>query len=332
MAKKSSQGDSQTPHPVLGEQFSPWSKDQKGEGKAFAIYETVETIKLDGKTIELKKPRIDFQFHDKSIEKPIYSLRMARPLVGLGLLEAVPEEQLLALKKAPCKKNVNNTFNFIKDPITGMKKIGRFGWKASKVSVQHQNAAALQMDMGVSNDLFPQGKCPPGTAAKTCKNPKKLASKDLENITVYMQSLGVPGRIHPRGSSTLRGEKIFMEIHCNACHTPTLYTDQSHPLVELRGQAIHPFTDLMIHDLGPHMGDNRSEGEAKGSQWRTSPLWGLGHGKYVNKDAGFLHDGRAKDLTEAILWHGGEALFSKKRFIALTSQERKDLISFLNSL
>ena len=280
-----------------------------------------------------------------------FSARIAPQLVGNGLLDAVAETTILEWAE---QDNVDANDNgitgrasLVTDPETGDVRLGRFGYKASAFSVKHQVASALNTDMGVMTSMKPSPDC--GSAQTDCgASGSELGDEQLGDLVKYISLLGVGAR---RDYDNTTGENLFTQIGCADCHRPTMTTSDYHPLAELRSQTIHPYTDMLLHDMGEGLADNLGEGIATGAEWRTTPLWGLGHTINVmlgdakaNDDIsragdvndvnriGFLHDGRARTINEAILWHGGEANASKLGFEALTVQEQDAVLEFLNSL
>jgi CxxC motif-containing protein (DUF1111 family) len=213
--------------------------------------------------------------------------------------------------------------------------LGRFGWKANQPSVRQQVAGAFAGDMGITTSLFPAEECTetqePCRAAPSGGAPE-ISDEDLDKVVLYASSLAVPALRDPEDAEVARGARIFGVIGCAACHTSTLVTG-SHPTIPaLSGQTIHPYTDVLLHDMGAGLADGRPDFEASGSEWRTPPLWGIGLVPTVNRHAYYLHDGRARGVTEAILWHGGEGQASRDRFAALSSDARAALLRFLESL
>ncbi len=162
----------------------------------------------------------------------------------------------------------------------------------------------------------------------------------------YIQLLGVPPQRDYNSGSVANGKTVFTNIGCAGCHTPSFTTSPNHPLAELRSQTISPYTDMLLHDMGPGLADTLGEGLASGAEWRTAPLWGLGLNACVTGGMtvapqgqevcipvhSYLHDGRARTIDEAILWHGGEGEAAKNAYVSLTSAQRTDLLNFLNSL
>jgi CxxC motif-containing protein (DUF1111 family) len=283
----------------------------------------------------------------------VFSLRAAQPLLGAGLLEAVPESDILARAHAtPDEDGVKGQANYVFDPESGAVRLGRFGWKAGKISLRHQAAAALLQDMSVTTPVYPTRDCLAGPAQCTAaKAQPGLAESDLQTISRYLELLAVPAQRSlasgfPKGVAPLAdldvdpakvaaGAKVFQTMRCTSCHVDTMKTGAGHPLAELRSQTIKPYTDLLLHDMGPGLADTYVEGSASGNLWRTSPLWGIGYTDRVMGTAGkvgYLHDGRARTLTEAVMWHGGEAAKAQQRFVALSATDRAALLAFLQSL
>ena len=312
-------------------------------------FETRSVKLADGTMVELRKPTLAF-------EGPVpdtVSLRAAQPMVGTGLLEAIPEADILArARSTPDADGVKGQPNYVFDPESGAVRLGRFGWKASKATLRHQTAAALLLDMAVTSPVFPNRSCgtdPAGCASAGAQ--KGISEADLQSISRYLALVGVPAQRSvssgfPKGVTPLdehrfdslqvsSGAKVFEGMKCAACHTAEMKTGPGHLFAELRNQTIRPYTNMLLHDMGPGLADKFVEGQAKGSMWRTAPLWGIGYTEKVmgnNAKVGYLHDGRARNLTEAILWHGGEADRSRQRFEALSKTDREALLAFLKSL
>ena len=308
------------------------------------------TAKLaDGSIVELRQPTLAF---DGPVPDAV-SLRMAQPMIGTGLLEALSEADILArVRTTPDADGVKGTANFVFDPETGAVRLGRFGWKASKATLRHQSAAALLLDMAVTSPVYPNRSCgsdPAGCA--TAPAQKGISEADLQAISRYLALVGVPAQRSvssgfPKGVAPLdalnadpvkigAGAKVFMGMKCASCHTAEMKTGNGHLLAELRNQTIHPYTDLLLHDMGAKLADKLVEGQASGGMWRTAPLWGIGYTEKVmgnSAKVGYLHDGRARNLSEAIMWHGGEAEVAKQRFQNLSAADRDALLTFLKSL
>jgi CxxC motif-containing protein (DUF1111 family) len=320
-----------------------------GNAVRVAGFDTQTTALADGTTVELRKPRLAFDGPTPAIT----SLRAAQPMIGAGLLEAVSEADILArARTTPDQDGVMGKANFVFDPETGNVRLGRFGWKAGKFSLRHQAASALLNDMSVTSPVYPSRTCLAGPATcKTAPSEAGLTDADLVKITQYLQLLAVPAQRSlvsgfPRGVAPLKdldvnptlvaqGANLFTSMRCSSCHVTEMRTGSNHQMDELRNQTIKPYTDLLLHDMGTGLADTYTEGRATGSLWRTAPLWGIGYTERVMGDAskvGYLHDGRARNLTEAVMWHGGEALAARNRFALLSTADRQALLAFLKSL
>lgn len=266
------------------------------------------------------------------------SPRIAPSVFGVGLLEAVPEATVL--EHADPADDDGDGISGRPNRVAGERgsggglALGRFGWKANVATVKQQNAGAFTGDIGITSPTFREENCPPGQRA--CARSRaggrpEIDEHTLERVTFYTRTLAVPARRDVGAQATDAGEKTFEQIGCGSCHLPQLKTGAS-DVAALRDQLIRPYTDLLLHDMGPALADGRPDGLATGSEWRTAPLWGIGLVSIVNRHTRFLHDGRARGLAEAILWHGGEARASRERFRALPAHERRDLVAFLESL
>ena len=262
-----------------------------------------------------------------------FSARIAPQLVGMGLLEAIVEADIEALAD-PNDTNgdgISGRMQLVTDTETGQSRIGRFGWKAIQPTVRQQVAAAFNTDMGVMTSVFPDPDC--GSAQTGCgSSGSEISDTHLDNLTAYVALLGVSARRDLADAEALQGEALFASAGCSGCHTDTFQTSPYHPHAELRDQTIHPYTDLLLHDMGPGLASTLVEGNASGAEWRTAPLWNIGLTVGVSGGEAYLHDGRARNLSEAILWHGGEAEASKQAFAGMTQSEKDALIAFLKTL
>lgn len=289
----------------------------------------------DGSPYELLKPRLIFRIPGIKQRSVAYSLRMTPTVMGVGLLEAVADDTLLALAD-PLDRDgdgISGRVNLVPNLRSGILEIGRFGFRASHPTVEQQSAAAAFFDTGLTNPLLPS---PSGDA--------EMSSEELDRLVAYQKLAGVIPAIDQDNPDVMAGKELFQSIGCDNCHTVTLVTGRN--LVaggtlatdktiepELANQTFHPFTDLLLHDMGPGLADNRPEFTATGSEWRTTPLWGIRYAEGPpNANPRFLHDGRARTLEEAILWHGGEAREVKHAFMTLEKSQREQLIAFLRSL
>jgi CxxC motif-containing protein (DUF1111 family) len=258
------------------------------------------------------------------------SLRIAPPLLGMGLLEAVPETTITARADPEDADGdgISGRAHWLPGP-DGQRRLGRFGWKAISPSVREQSAAAYGEDMGPTTPFSADSDLDAvGLLAD-------ISNQDLDLVTFYSQTLGAPRTGQPARSTLVRrGQKLFGQLGCGACHVPTLKTGPAPQAVvgALRDQTIWPYTDLLLHDMGPGLDDGVAELGAASREWRTAPLWGIGLTGKVNPGGTFLHDGRARSLEEAILWHGGEAARSRDRYLALAPGQRRALQRWLQQL
>jgi CxxC motif-containing protein (DUF1111 family) len=267
----------------------------------------------------------------------LFSPRVAPAVFGLGLLESISEEAILAQadESDVDKDGVSGKPNYVWDFTENKRVLGRFGWKANQPNLRQQNAGAFNGDMGLTTPIFSDPDCT--DSQLDCQNSPnggepEITSEMLDFVTSYVKSLGVPARRNWDDEQVLEGKGLFLEANCQACHTPKYELSSIDDLPEYGTQTIRPFTDLLLHDMGEGLSDKRPDFEATGNEWRTPPLWGIGLVETVNNHTNFLHDGRARNLTEAILWHGGEGENSKQAFLQMNESERKAVLAFLESL
>jgi CxxC motif-containing protein (DUF1111 family) len=264
------------------------------------------------------------------------SPRIAPPVIGMGLLEAVPQEEILGRADAndADRDGISGRPNTVVDPVTGATAVGRLGWKANVASVAQQTAGAFLGDIGVTSPVLPDQDC---TAVETaCQaaisgGTPEVDEQTFDAVVFYTRVVAVPQRRPAQADADADGARLFLASGCASCHTPTLTTGST-DIAALSDQVIHPYTDLLLHDMGDGLADGRPDGDATGSEWRTAPLWGIGLTDTVNHHTRFLHDGRARSLTEAILWHGGEGERSAQAFRAMTTDQRDALLAYLESL
>ena len=301
-------------------------------------WEEHEIAYADGLRVRLRKPRLrlDALAFGALPVGTMTSLRIAQPLLGLGLLEAVPERTLHELAARQKTQGLNGRVNMVRDAVNARASVGRFGWKAGQPSLRQQIAVASLEDMGLTSRLYRAQNCPSVQtlcAAQTPGNDPELVSTDWDELELWSRALAVPMQRDADDPEVKRGARLFAEAKCALCHVPELRTAETFPpLPQLAGRIIRPYTDLLLHDMGDGLADGRSEFLAGGRDWRTPPLWGIGLAETVNGGTALLHDGRARTLEEAILWHGGEAELSREAFRAMDKADRAALVRFLNSI
>jgi CxxC motif-containing protein (DUF1111 family) len=309
--------------PNVGEQLLDRTVKGKTRYGIDLEWRTVNGSYPDGTKYELRKPRLKFVIGNKQQRAFAYSLRMTPPVIGPGLLEAIPDS-LISSWADPEDSNgdgISGRMQYVPSRRTGTFEIGRFGFKASHPSLEQQSAAAAFNDMGLVNPLFPKD-----------DKPFELSDLDLFKLSIYQQLAGVPAARNQSDIDIIRGKNLFLAVGCESCHKTNVVTG-SHQYSNLSNQTIHPFTDLLLHDMGPELANKRAEFQASGSEWRTTPLWGLGFTQTLSAvEARYLHDGRARTIEEAILWHGGEGDTARQNFKNLPSADRASLLKFLSSL
>lgn len=308
------------------------------EAKVEVTWEYAPFTFPDGEEITLRKPR--FQVIQPYMPFPAHaeiSPRLARPLVGMGLIEAIEEESIMshADPSDADGDGISGRPNWVYDFVNAKKNVlGRIGWKASVPDIKGQIARALNEDIGVTNAVFPQKNAEGQRqmAQAWVGSQPDLPDSALHALVFYMQTLSVPARRDVQLPDVRDGKAIFSGIGCQNCHVDVHTTRVDVRFKPLSGQIIRPYSDFLLHDMGPDLADNRPEYAASGQEWRTPPLWGIGLSKKVSGHDQLLHDGRARGFKEAILWHGGEAETVKQRFMRLPAISRKKLIRFLESL
>lgn len=334
------------PEPVYGHQLQNFAASGlRAEGSIARQVEEVSVTLAGGETVTLQKPtyavaRLGYGPMRADV---MTSPRLAPPMIGLGLLEAIAEADILAnAHRRNDPDGVVGKPNRVRDVRTGTMALGRFGWKAGQPTVTQQSADAFSNDMGLSTPMAPNhyGDCtasqpqclqmPHGAQPRYGEH--EVQGNMLDFVGHYSANLGVPARRDVDDPRVLDGKRLFYAARCVACHVPKFVTRRDAERPEHRFQLIWPYTDLLLHDMGEGLADGRPEAQAGGREWRTPPLWGLGLTCTVNERATWLHDGRARTLLEAVLWHGGEAQAARDRVVAMTPDERADLIRFLESL
>ncbi|MEY4577235.1 MAG: hypothetical protein RL701_1938 [Pseudomonadota bacterium] len=328
------------PHPIYGDQIQHLSvQGLDAEARVVVDYdEHVETLP-DGEVYVLRAPRIQLvDEHYGSASAPLLiSARIAPALVGMGLLEAVPEREVLAHADADDRNHdgVSGRANRVWDVVSQTSRLGRFGWKAEQPDLQQQTAGAFLGDMGITSALFPEENCTPSQtvcASLPSGGAPEIAADTLESVVRYVRTLAVPAPRALAPELAAHGAELFEHARCGLCHLTTLHTESVPHVPELTSVAFHAYTDLLLHDLGPGLADARPSFAADGREFRTAPLWGLGLVEKVNGQLSLLNDGRARTFGEAVLWHGGEAEPAKQAFIALSRADRSALLAFVAAL
>lgn len=345
------------PHPYYGSQLG--TGGDSPEGRLRVRYEDVQGQFDDGTPWTMRRPVYDFQDMESGSlginlpdvdgspgwnDEAEFSPRIAPMLAGLGFLEAVADETILAMEDADDADGdgISGRVNRVWDEASGTTVPGRFGWKSNQPSLRQQVASAFVQDLGITSPLYPvedcgdlQDDCDPGSSPE-------LGGSDVIAVEHYLQGLTLPPRRNFDDPQAIAGMHLFKAANCQACHVPKLQTGTTHPIAAYRDISIEPFTDLLLHDMGPELADGRPHFDASGSEWRTPPLWGLSYVGHVlglpdtceDPESGgatpnFLHDGRARSLMEAILWHGGEAESSRNVVLGMTATEREQLLAYV---
>lgn len=326
------------PEPIYGGQLQDQSiLDATTEGGFSVSYTNKIITYKDGSSVTLRKPTYtinNLAYGDIASNVQI-SPRVAQQIIGLGLLEALPEATLLSYADEFDANNdgISGKPNYVWDIESQSLKIGRFGWKANQPSIKQQVAGAFAGDLGITSSLFPDENCPTGVDCNDFANggTPEISNENLDKVTLYSATLAVPARRNHENQNILEGKALFNELNCVACHIPKLKSGP-HAIPALANQTFRPYTDLLLHDMGSDLADNTPDFEASGKEWRTPPLWGIGLLETVNGHTNLLHDGRARNIEEAILWHGGEAEKSKIAFTNLNASKREKIIEFIKSL
>ena len=329
-------GKPPTPVPGFGTQLNNRSiVNTIPEGKVKIDYTEQTLTTADGTRVHLRYPNYTFtETYQQLPENVEVSPRVAPAVFGLGLLEAIPEDVLLAYADETDVDGdgISGKPNYVWDVVNQRYALGRFGWKANQPTLLQQVAAAYHDDMGITTSLFNVENSAGQPQLTQHTTTPEVSDEILEVVTFYVQTLAVPARRNVDDPQVQHGEQLFAEAQCASCHLPTLRTGVLTGVPFVSNQTIHPYTDMLLHDMGPDLADNRPDFHANGQEWRTPPLWGIGLVQRVNGHTNFLHDGRARDLMEAILWHGGEAEASRQAVEQMSKAERDALIAFLESL
>jgi len=331
------------PEPIYGGQLQDMAVPGVApEGKVRVDYTPVNVSFKDGSVVELRKPTLQITQLGYGPMHPDtrFSARIAPPMIGLGLLEAIADADILKnAATKPDKNGVAGRPNWVWDDAQQKTVLGRFGWKAGQPNLNQQNVHAFSGDMGLTTRLRPFDDCTDAqVACKQAPNGNgpdgepEVSDNILRLVLFYTRNLAVPARRDVNGEQVLAGKSLFFQAGCQSCHTPTFTTAQNAAEPELANQVIRPYSDLLLHDMGEGLADHRTEFQASGRDWRTPPLWGIGLTQAVSGHTQFLHDGRARNLMEAVLWHGGEAQAAQQRVLSFNAEQRAALLAFLNSL
>lgn len=334
------------PDPTYGTQLQDFAvQGHAAEYRLDITYREEPVTLADGTEVSLRHPTYraaDLGYgplHPDAMLSP----RVAPQMIGMGLLEAIPAADILALADPDDADGdgISGRANIVWSAAQDRPMLGRFGLKAGNPSVLEQSASAFVGDIGISNPLFTAGAgectdlqadCQAATHGDGDARGTEIDAEGLDLVTFYSRNLGVPERRNPDDPQVLRGKKVFYDTGCTACHQPKFVTNRLENQPEQSFQLIWPYSDMLLHDMGPGLADNRPEARATGAEWRTPPLWGIGLTEQVSGHSYFLHDGRARSLLEAILWHGGEAQAQRDTVIDLPTADRDALITYLESL
>ncbi|MCK9260947.1 MAG: c-type cytochrome [Azoarcus sp.] len=342
--------DGVVPEPTYGSQLDNQALPGiHPEARVTIRYEEEAGRFADGTPYGLRKPTyiLDELGYGPLHPQTLISPRVAPQVIGLGLLETIPEARLLEIaeRQAADQAGISGRPNRVWDAVRQDWVVGRFGWKANVGSIAHQTAAAFNGDIGITSSLFPHEEC---TAAQLdCRarlqqeaawrsergeHRTDIDDRSLDRSIYYTTTLAVPARRAPADPQVIEGKRIFHDAQCASCHVPNHVTGDSDAFPELAQQSIWPYTDLLLHDMGEALADHRPDFAADGREWRTPPLWGVGLIQTVNGHQTLMHDGRARGVLEAILWHGGEAEAARQHVLGLNAAERDALVRFVESL
>jgi CxxC motif-containing protein (DUF1111 family) len=335
------------PEPRYGDQFTNAAvQGVQAEGRIVMRWLPLPGRFADGTRYTLQQPVYGFAdlAYGAMAPEVMVSPRIAPQLIGAGLLEAIPEAEVLrnAADQAARPDAIKGQPNRVWDAFAQREMLGRFGWKANAATLAHQTAAAFNGDIGITSAQFPAESCT-AVQADCLAAPRgaqgqgpEIDAKTLADVVFYQAVLAPPARRQASQAQVLQGQRLFAQAQCSACHRPSYVTgDAPFPALSstaLRGQTIWPYTDLLLHDMGEALADGRPDFGANGRQWKTPPLWGIGLIRDVNGHQRLLHDGRADGVLEAILWHGGEAEASKQQVLKMSRAERAALVRFVESL
>ena len=334
------------PDPTYGTQLQDVAVQGHASEYTLGVTYTEKSVTLaDGTEVPLRHPTYtaDTLGYGPLAEGAMLSPRVAPQMIGLGLLEAIPAADILAGADPDDLDHdgISGRPNIVWSHEFDRPMLGRFGLKAGNPTIREQSAAAFVGDIGISNPLFAAGAGECTDLQADCKaalhgdgdaRGTEIDAEGLDLVTFYSRNLAVPARRDVADPVVLRGKELFYATGCASCHRPSFVTHRLADQPEQSFQLIWPYTDLLLHDMGPGLADNRPEARATGREWRTPPLWGIGLTEQVSGHSYFLHDGRARSLLEAVLWHGGEATAQQEAVVNMTTEDRNALLAFLASL
>ncbi|MDO6803137.1 di-heme oxidoredictase family protein [Wenyingzhuangia sp. 1_MG-2023] len=330
------------PFPNYGGQFQDASNlNINPEGNIHVDFELINGTYPDGTAYELRKPTytlVDGNYGSLSGAKQ--SPRVGPQVIGLGFIDALTEESILKYQDIDDADGdgISGKANYVWNEKMEKNTIGKFGWKANQPTLEQQVAGAMSGDMGLTTTIFPDENCPHGIDCSQLYNGNnegdlvEVPDTQFSRIMTYQAAISVPIRRDYKDINVLKGKKLFNDLACVKCHVDHYTTGEYSFLPQIENITIRPYSDFLLHDMGDDLADNSGDYLANGNEWRTQPLWGLGLIEMVNDHTYLLHDGRARNIEEAILWHGGEAEVSKNNYMDLTVEQRNQLIQFLNSL
>jgi CxxC motif-containing protein (DUF1111 family) len=335
------------PEPVYGSQLQDVAvPGVLAEGRVRVSWTDLPVTLADGTVVTLRRPayRIEDLGYGPMRPDTRMSPRVASQMIGLGLLEAIHTADILARADPDDDDGdgISGRPNRVVDGTTGETVVGRFGWKAGQPTVAQQSAHAFHGDMGLSTPLLASaaGECTPAQDAclampagdDPATGEPEVPAEVFDLVSFYARTLAVPVRRDVDAPEVLAGKRLFHDVGCASCHVPKFVTRRGNDIAALDFQLIWPYSDLLLHDMGEDLADGRPEAEASGREWRTAPLWGIGRTMDVSGHTELLHDGRARSVLEAILWHGGEAAAARDAVVALPAADRDALLAFVNSL
>lgn len=335
------------PEPTYGTQLQDLSiQGHQGEGHMSITYSPLVVKFKDGSTVVLRVPsyKVTDLAYGPMAKDVRLSPRVSPQMIGLGLLEAIPADEILKRADPDDKDGdgISGRANMVWSLENKQLMLGRFGLKAGSVSVKEQSAMAFAGDIGISNSLVPKpfGDCTKAQAlcqkaphgADDADGRVEISDKMLDLVAFYARNLAVPKRRGAKDADVLKGKRLFHDAGCASCHTPSYITGKLPGSPHLSEQRIWPYTDMLLHDMGDGLADDLVEGRASGREWRTPPLWGVGLTKTVSGHEFLLHDGRARSIEEAILWHGGEGQKARDFYLSLDKEQRAFLLAFVKSL